>query len=115
MVAFSSPSGNIDCWLDDDSGWAPVRCDTGSHTWTAPPSGRPRDCTGDYGSTLGIGPHGGLFGCASDAIGPSAVLAYGKGIEVGKVRCLSSTEGMRCVDRSTGHGFLVSRDRVHLF
>src|SRR5205085_11922512 len=57
----------------DDSGWAPVRCDIGSHTWTAPPSGRPRDCTGDYGSTLGIGPHGGLFGCASDAIGPSAV------------------------------------------
>lgn len=114
MVTFSSPSGNIDCWLNDEPDLAHVRCDIHSRTW-ATPRNRPIDCTGDYGNTLSIGPRRGIFTCASDAIGPSPTLPYGKAIQVGSNRCLSSTGGMRCVNLDTGHGFFVSRETVRLY
>lgn len=115
MVTFSTPSHNINCWLDDDPGSVPVRCDVLNHTWAAPTSLRPKNCTGDYGSTLNISAGRASFACASDAIGPSPVLAYGTGIDVGPMRCISLTSGMRCLDRDTGHGFLVSRGSISIF
>ncbi len=115
MVLFSSPSGNIACWLDDEPGWAPVRCDVASHTWTAPTKAASNPCLGDYGSSLGIGPLKGIFVCVTDAIGRPPALPYGLGFEVGRVRCVSLTQGMRCLDLQSQHGFLVSRERADLF
>jgi hypothetical protein len=70
---------------------------------------------GDYGSSLGIVHRRGTFICVSDAIGQPPILPYGAGYDDGSARCISTTEGMRCLDRRTGHGFLVSRQAVRLF
>jgi len=35
-------------------------------------------------------------------------------VDDGTVRCGSTTDGMRCVDRRTHHGFLVSREAARL-
>lgn len=113
-VLFSSPSRNITCWISDDPQLDAVRCDVLSHTWIAPASARPKDCLSDYGSSVGIVHGKGVFVCVSDAIGQPPILPYGAGYDVGTARCVSTTEGMRCVDRRSGHGFLVSRQVVHL-
>jgi len=115
MVLLSSPSRNITCWMDDDPQIDPVRCDVLHHLWTAPENGRPKDCHGDYGSSLSIAATKGVFICVTDAIDRPAVLPYGFGYDVGNDRCISMTSGVRCVDRRTGHGFVVSRESVHLF
>lgn len=101
--------------MDDDPQMDPVRCDVLTHTWTAPASARPRDCMGDYGSSVGIVNAKAIFLCVSDAIGRPPVLPYGSGYDVGTERCVSTIVGMRCVDRRSGHGFLVSRQVAHVF
>jgi hypothetical protein len=42
----------------------------------------------------------------------ATMLAYGRSVTVGPFRCTSLRIGMRCVVRSTGHGFLLSRAGV---
>jgi hypothetical protein len=42
-------------------------------------------------------------------------LRYGRSVTVGPFRCTSQTSGMRCVTTSSGHGFLISRNRLSLF
>ena len=43
LVGFTSPSGNIGCFIDVDY----VRCDIAQRSWTPP--ARPADCEFDYG------------------------------------------------------------------
>jgi hypothetical protein len=53
----------------------------------------------------------------TDAVGEpgSPVLAYGKSRTFGRFTCTSRTTGLTCRDRSSGHGFEVSRQRQRLF
>ena len=110
---FQSPSGNIGCVI----GGGLARCDILEHTWSPPP--KPPSCIdGDYGNGVEVvGGHPGRYTCAGDTVfSPhNPVLGYGEKIRKNRFRCKSKTSGMRCVNRKSKHGFLVSRESVRLF
>jgi hypothetical protein len=109
---FHSPSGNIDCLVSE--GYA--RCDIRAHTFKAPT--RPAACDLEWGSVLSVGKANrrGGFACVGDTVrDPSAkALAYGRSISVGRVRCTSRPDGVRCRNRF-GRGFLLGRTAYRLF
>lgn len=111
FVDFTSPSGNVSCVLDVDY----VRCDIAERDWTPPP--RPADCEFDYGQGVALVPGGPAeFVCAGDTtLGGSNPLAYGQSITRGDLRCESAQTGITCLDRTTGHGFALSRQVYQLF
>jgi hypothetical protein len=109
---FHSPSGNIDCLVSE--GYA--RCDIRAHTFKAPK--RPAACDLEWGSVLSVGKANrrGGFACVGDTVrDPSArALPYGRSIVVGRVRCTSRADGIRCRNRF-GRGFLLGRTAYRLF
>ncbi len=109
---FQSPSGNIGCVIDRQSG---VRCDIRNRDWRPPP--KPASCQLDWGHGLVVERRGrGHFVCAGDTtLGQGRRLAYGDAIRRGRFRCVSSRSGMRCVIRRNGHGFVLSRERARRF
>ena len=108
---FHSPTGNIGCAMATDG----VRCDITDHTWQAPP--KPASCPTDWGNGLSVGLRGtAKFVCAGDTVlGAGFVLRYGKFMRLGRFVCASSSDGMRCANRDTRHGFLISRDQARNF
>ncbi len=92
-----------------------ARCDIADHTWQAPP--KPESFPTDWGNGISIGPNGtAQFVCAGDTVlGAGFVLRYGKFVRLGRFACRSRTDGVRCVNQSTSHGFLISRERVQRF
>jgi hypothetical protein len=108
---FSSPSGNIGCYMTTTR----VRCDVISRTWT--PTPKPASCDFAWGPALEVGTTGtGRFGCVSDTVGGSTrILAYGRSLTIGRFRCTSRSTDMTCVDTANGHGFRVSRVLYRLF
>jgi hypothetical protein len=112
VTSFQSPSGNIGCVIDRQSG---VRCDIRNRDWRPPP--KPASCQLDWGQGLEVGRRGrGHFVCAGDTtLGQGRRLAYGKAIRRGRFRCVSRRSGMRCVNRRNGHGFALSRERARRF
>lgn len=111
FVDFTSPSGNVGCVLDVDY----VRCDIAERDWAPPP--RPVDCEFDYGQGIALAPgEPAALVCAGDTtLGGSRPLAYGQSIARGDLRCDSAESGITCLDRTTGHGFTVSREVYQLF
>ena len=113
LTGFSSPSGNIGCYIDRAS----VRCDIGERDWKPPPP--PPDCKLDYGQGLVL-PAGGTADlvCAGDTAlnGDSGTtLPYGQSIAAGLLRCESEQAGISCRDIETGRGFFLSRESYELF
>ena len=109
---FSSPSGNIGCFISKQG----ARCDIRKRDWNPPP--RPPSCELDFGQGLVIGERGrGRFVCAGDTVlNPEAPpLPYGESIERGHYRCRSKQTGVRCVNEPTGHGFKLSRQNAKRF
>lgn len=108
---FHSPSGNIGCGISRNG----ARCDIAQHGWRAPK--KPQSCKLDWGYGLTVSRHGpGTFFCASDSVlhlGPS--LAYGHKVRRGRFKCASRTDGMRCVNMRTHHGFKLSREHARRF
>src|SRR6188768_1241865 len=85
LGAFTSPSGNIGCILDQES----VRCDIRERTWD--PGKVPKDCELDYGQGIemraGDFPH---FVCAGDTtLGAGPPLPYGEVTTKGLLSCES--------------------------
>ncbi len=111
LVWFSSPSGNIGCWMGTDA----VRCDVRVHTWKRP--ARPAGCRLDWGDSLILGRVGkAQWMCHGDTVLSSPrVLKYGDRSVVGRFVCSSKTTGMRCVNTRNGHGFLISRSKHQRF
>jgi hypothetical protein len=108
---FQSPSGNIGCYISRDG----ARCDIREKSWTAPP--KPKNCELDWGSGAAVGEKGraGIV-CAGDTtLSQGHRLAYGKSVSKGSFRCVSRMSGMRCVNRKSGHGFVLSRESYKLF
>jgi hypothetical protein len=104
QVAFSSPTGNIGCVLSS----AGARCDIADRSWQPP--AKPETCTLSWGQGLVVGPGGTAFVCAGDsALGAAQKLDYGKDIQRGEYRCLSSQDGIRCSGGPSGAGFNISR------
>jgi hypothetical protein len=111
LTGFSSPSGNIGCFIDLPS----VRCDIGERDWEPPQA--PRRCELDYGQGIEL-PAGAeaRFVCAGDtALGGGPALAYGDSIAAGLLRCESSEAGMSCRDIESGRGFSLSRQGYEIF
>jgi len=111
LTGFSSPSGNVGCYIDKRN----VRCDIRQRAWK--PSPKPSSCELDFGQgiALSAGAKPG-FVCAGDtALGAGAKLAYGEGIQAGVLRCSSRSSGMTCQDTETGRGFSLSRERYEIF
>jgi uncharacterized protein DUF6636 len=110
LTGFTSPSGNIGCYIDPDY----VRCDIRERDWSPPP--RPADCSLDWGQglTLEAGTPGDLV-CAGDtALGSGSPLAYGDKIVSGSIECTSTPDGITCWDFVYGGEFSISRQAYHL-
>jgi hypothetical protein len=111
FTGFTSPSGNVGCYLDSTS----ARCDIAERDWSPPP--RPADCEFDYGQGISLTPgQKPTFVCAGDtALGGGDPLAYGKSISAGVLQCDSAESGITCRDTATGHGFAISREAYQVF
>ncbi|WP_280830284.1 DUF6636 domain-containing protein [Mycolicibacterium frederiksbergense] len=111
LTGFTSPSGNIGCYLDATM----ARCDVADRSW-APPL-RPASCEFAYGQGITVGRgRPAEFVCAGDtALGAGAELGYGDSITAGALRCESAGSGITCRDTATRHGFAISREAYHLF
>lgn len=111
LIGFSSPSGNIGCYVAEDY----VRCDIAERDWAPPP--RPAGCEFDYGQGIafadGDPP---AFVCAGDtALHAGAPLAFGRNVAAGPMQCTSQETGVTCRDTRTGGGFTISRQAYELF
>jgi hypothetical protein len=108
---FQSPSGNIRCVIVKSDG---VRCDITERSFSPPP--KPRSCDFDWGNSMSVGLRGrGRFVCVSDAVDGGRTLGFGEAIRRGRFRCRSRTNGIRCVNLRTSHGFALGRQRARRF
>jgi hypothetical protein len=121
MVHFKTPSGNINCFVFSTQGGL-VDCILLHGSWPHPPP-RPKACDLDwmpYEVQL-TGQHVTVGGCRGD-IGPRcgasggacSVLAYGRSVSVGTIRCSSAATGLTC-RRTAGSkraGFRLARQNV---
>jgi hypothetical protein len=108
--AFMTPSGNVRCEVF--GGYA--SCDVVEHTWGAQRS--PQDpCDGPTHSAVVLGVSR-QTAFSEEQCGEvrerQPVLAYGHGVEVGSLRCLSLEDGLECHLLGTRDGFKVSRTRL---
>ena len=112
LVGFQTPSGNVGCYMDTQS----VRCDIRKKEWVAPPA--PSDCMFDYGYGVFVDRSDpGRFVCASDTtLDPEhSVLRNGEKLKEGPFKCKNRSGGIKCVNKSTGHGFEISKQAVEVF
>jgi len=112
LTSFTSPSGNIGCYIDVDS----VRCDIAERDWAPPP--KPASCpdvTGfGQGITLSAG-RAATFVCAGDtALGAGDPLAYGNTITAGSIECTSLPSGIQCWDFVHGGEFTIAREAYEI-
>jgi hypothetical protein len=110
MTSFATPSGNILCAMNADSG---VRCDIGEVEWTPPP--KPADCEFDWGSHLQLEEEA-SFACVSDTPFDEQpeVVPYGTSVRQGIYTCEVERSGVTCRNTETGAGFEVSRGGYEL-
>lgn len=113
-VTFRSPTGNIICRVNSDE----AVCSINEFSYRPPPA--PSSCVDSqgWGHVVGVqGSASGNFICSDNqAANPSSpALAYGRGVLVGASVCASGPDGVRCANRDTRHGFLLSRERVRLY
>lgn len=109
VETFASPSGNIECTIDDER----ARCVIKSFDYTPPE--KPADCRMDnWGSVVVANKDGAGFSCreAPANAGPARVLGYGEKVSASGMTCTSSEQGMTCTSDSTGVGFTVRRASV---
>lgn len=120
---FKSPSGNINCMVESTEGGF-AQCLVKAADWPATPR-KPASCDLDWApyQVQLFGKKVSLGGCRGD-VGPRCyagsghctVLAYGRGVTVGSIRCDSSTSGITC-RRTKGSrpGFRVAREGVKVY
>jgi hypothetical protein len=101
---FHSPSRNIECEVaaaDPRGTYAHCQTIKPPRSVTLTANGHVRICRGV--GCLGNGPTGAF------------TLRYGQTTKVGPIRCTSRQEGIRCVIMPSGHGFLISREKIAQF
>lgn len=112
LTNFSSPSGNIGCYIDPTN----VRCDIAERTWSPPakPASCPDVVGWGQGLQLDVGMPAG-FVCAGDtALTSGNPLAYGDKIVSGSIECTSSSGGISCWDFVYGGSFDISREGYNI-
>ena len=108
LVAFSSPSGNIDCEVSSQG----ARCDIADHTWKAP--AQPSSCTGAWGDAVQVTAERARLLCATSSLRGGKALGYGRSVTRGDFRCDSDKDGVTCTHRPSHHAFSVARAAYHL-
>ena len=123
QLHFKSPSGNINCFVFATQGGV-ADCVVRTATWASIPR-KPTSCTLDWAPTEVqlVRSHVTLGACRGD-VGPRCytggdrctVLAYGRSVTIGAVRCVSYPSGITC-RRTSGSrpGFLLARERVLVY
>jgi hypothetical protein len=114
--SFQTPSGNIMCWIADDTAACRIV------DYTHPAQQRPSDCSSaEWPSTFWLSQgKPASVDCSDDPPGTyhgmrtSVTLDYGQTKSVGLMTCASEPSGVTCTDASTGHFFRVSRDSYEL-
>jgi hypothetical protein len=124
---FKSPSGNINCRLDDRGSRGFVDCIVLENQWPVRPA-KPASCDVDFfPAEIELGATGRMTvgGCRGD-IGPACLraapyrcttLAYGRSITSRHFRCSSAANGITCIvrRRSNRTGFRIAREGYALF
>jgi hypothetical protein len=127
LVHFQSPSGNINCIGGGASQGQPafVQCVVRKQSWRSLRA-KPASCDLDWDpATISLVRGRATVGSCRGDIGPLCVagtadrcstLAYGRSIDMGPIRCTSTTAGVTCRYR-TGRrpGFLIARERYVLY
>jgi Family of unknown function (DUF6636) len=126
LVHFQSPSGNINCigGAVFQSQPAFVQCLVRRNSW---PRLRPKPASCDLdwdAATVSLSRGRATVGSCRGDIGPLCVntsdrcstLAYGRSVDMGPIRCTSTTAGVTCRYR-TGRrpGFLIAREHYVLY
>ena len=118
-VHFQSPSGNINCYLFAGGAECLVR----KHSW---PRLRPRPASCDLdwvANNVSLSGTKVYVGACRGDVGPLCypgsacrTLAYGRAVSLGRVRCVSATNGITC-RRTDGRrvGFRIAREGYALF
>ena len=113
LSSFSSPTGNIGCFLSAEV----AACEIGSYDFELPPE--PATCDFDWGAQIELTDAATpptLGACKSDTqLGAPDQLAYGSAAVVGDFACLSQEIGMTCWNQITGRGFTLARAAYALF
>lgn len=120
LVGFKSPTGNIQCQLDDygvaEGREMSIRCDLMAMDNTPPRA--PADCDLEWGRSYSISQSGtsGEFLCVGDSVntGSWLTLAYGDTWSQFGLTCRSQESGMTCTN-AQGHGFSISRSAQKVF
>lgn len=118
---FQSPSGNINCRLE--ASW--VDCLVKKDTWPTHRS-RPASCEVDwFPAEISLAGQGLRVGSCRGDVGPlclpqtgltCSVLAYGRSVSNGLIRCVSAKNGVTCRRRDGRHvGFRIAREGYTLF
>jgi len=111
-ITFQSPSGNLACWFTGG-----VICRARAHTWTSHASDPQTECPpAKRTSGVQLTEHAlnERSDCYDQAENPGAVLAFGHGLELGGVRCVSEERGITCLRKADGIGFSISREELSL-
>ena len=112
LTSFTSPSGNIGCYIEPGY----VRCDIRERDWAPPP--KAADCPDMTGWGQGLQLRAGRpagFVCAGDtALTDGDALEYGDTITAGSIECRSEESGISCWDVQYGGEFEISREGYHL-
>lgn len=104
MSDFSSPSGNISCFLGAEE----TACTIAVHAFT--PVGDQCDATPDAPFTVHLRADGTVTSeCASGFVPSGAHLGYGSAAHNGDFACVSSQSGVDCWSQVTGTGIMLSR------
>ncbi|HVE73484.1 MAG TPA: hypothetical protein VNA30_00105 [Mycobacteriales bacterium] len=110
-VRFQSASGNLACWLYDGG----VICRATAHTWTSRATEPQTECppakrtSGIQLSRSGLTERSDCYDVVPE---PGTVLAYGHGLELGGMRCISEERGITCRRAADGVGFSISREEL---
>jgi Family of unknown function (DUF6636) len=126
LVHFQSPSGNINCYAGPAFQGSPAfaQCLVRKQSWPSLRA-RPASCDLDWDpATVSLSRRRATVGSCRGDIGPLCVntsdrcstLGYGRSVDVGPIRCTSTTAGVTCRYR-TGRrqGFLIARERYVLY
>lgn len=109
VLAFRSPSGNIECRMADDGS----RCTIGARNWSLPTSAP--DCPKTNGTVVLSGSDPAFAGCEPSSARSARELDYDRALRRGDVTCVSRRDGVECRDASTGHGFAVARAEYRVY
>ena len=108
-AAFKSPSGRINCSINNDA----ADCVLVDNTWEVPPPDEPCDAT--WGMSVEVAGTRARLTCRGDAPPVGPALPYGHEIAHGPFLCRSDESGITCDNQETGHGFKINRASFDLY